>query len=104
MTMRVTKVLGSLVAVLTALVAITATTESRAGDEELVNATCAGGNLVVTGKSGWHPNAQAPWKWDGGAKLTLDEHQAKFAGCKGTLKAFICSGTSCKGPIEIVLK
>ena len=70
-----------------------------------MNAQCTGGNpLVVVGSKGWHPNAAAPWKWDGGNKISLDEHQAKFSGCKGTLKAYVCSGTSCKGRIEITLK
>lgn len=105
--MRVSKVLGSLVAVGAALVALGATTESRAaGDEALVNVTCAGGAVTVTAKAPWHTNDKAPWKWDKGDKVSVDENAAKFKGdkCEGTIKAFICSGDQCKGPIKIPVK
>jgi hypothetical protein len=101
--MRVTKALGSLVAVAAAFIAVTATTESRAGDEELVSATCSGGAVTVTGKAPWHTNDKAPWKWDKGEKVSVSDHEAKFKGakCEGTVKAFICSGEQCKGPIAV---
>lgn len=104
--MRLTKALGSLVAVAAAVVAVTATTESRAGDEELVNASCAGGVLTVTAKAPWHTNDKAPWKWDKGDKVSVDEHAAKFKGakCEGTVKAFICNGDQCKGPVPVPVK
>jgi hypothetical protein len=105
--MRVSKVLGSLVAVGAAIVAISATSESRAGgDEELVNVSCSGGAVTVTAKSGWHTNDKAPWKWDKGEKVSVDEHAAKFKGakCEGTVKAFVCSGDQCKGPIPVPVK
>lgn len=104
--MRVSKVLCSLVAGLAAVVALSTTTESRAGgDEELVNVQCGGGVLTATGKSGWHTNAKAPWKWDKGEKVSVDEHHAKFKGaaCEGTLKAYVCNGDQCKGPISIAV-
>ncbi len=105
--MRMTKIIGSLVAVGAAFVAITASTESRAGgDEALVNVTCAGGAVTATAAAPWHTNDKAPWKWDKGDKVSLDDHAAKFKGgkCEGTLKAFICNGDQCKGPIAIPVK
>ena len=104
--MRVSKVLGSFVAVGAALVAISATSESRAGDEELVNVSCAGGAVTVTAKAPWHTNDKAPWKWDKGDKVSVDDHAAKFKGakCEGTVKAFVCNGDQCKGPIPVPVK
>ena len=104
--MRVSKVLGSIVAVGAALVAMSATTESRAGDEELINVSCAGGAVTVTAKAPWHTNDKAPWKWDKGDKVSVDDHAAKFKGakCEGTIKAFVCNGDQCKGPIPVPVK
>ena len=104
--MRVSKVLGSFVAVGAALVALSATTESRAGDEELVNVSCAGGAVTVTAKAPWHTNDKAPWKWDKGDKVSVDDHAAKFKGakCEGTVKAYVCNGDQCKGPIPVPVK
>lgn len=103
--MRV-KVLGSLLACGAALVAMFATTESRAGDEELVNVSCSNGNVTVTAKAPWHTNDKAPWKWDKGEKVSVDDHAAKFKGakCEGTIKAFVCNGDQCKGPIPVPVK
>lgn len=104
--MRMSKVLGSLVAVGAALGALSATTESRAGDEELLNVTCSGGAVTVTAKAPWHTNDKAPWKWDKGDKVSVDDHAAKFKGakCEGTIKAFVCNGDQCKGPIPVPIK
>ena len=104
--MRVSKMLGSLVAVGVALVAVSATTESRAGDEELVSVSCAGGTVTATAKAPWHTNDKAPWKWDKGDKVSVDDHAAKFKGakCEGTIKAFVCNGDACKGPIAVAVK
>jgi hypothetical protein len=104
--MRVSKVLGSLLAVGAALVAISATTESRAGDEELVSVSCAGGEVTATAKAPWHTNDKAPWKWDKGDKVSVDQHAAKFKGakCEGMIKAFVCNGDQCKGPIAVAVK
>lgn len=104
--MRVSKVLGSLLAVGAALVAISATKESRAGDEELVKVSCSNGAVTVTAKAPWHTNDKAPWKWDKGDKVSVDDHAAKFKGakCEGTIKAFVCNGDQCKGPIPVPVK
>jgi hypothetical protein len=105
--MRVSKILGSLVAVGAAIVAMSTTTESRADDDaSLVSVSCAGGTLTATAKAPWHTNDKAPWKWDKGEKVSVDDHAAKFKGakCEGTLKAFVCNGDQCKGPIAVAVK
>lgn len=113
--MRV-KVLGSVVAVGVALVALTSAKEVQADPDPqtLVSVTCAGGVATAKGLSGWHTNAQAPWKWTQdaapgsaviGEKVSVDEHEAKFkrtggaTTCTGVVKAYICSGEKCLGPI-----
>ena len=100
------KTLSSLIVAAIATVAITVTTNSSAGDEELVNVNCGGGNITATGKAPWHTNKAAPWKWDKGEKVSVDDHTAKFKGakCEGTLKAYVCNGDQCKGPIAITVK
>lgn len=114
--MRVSKVLGSLVAVGVALVALTASTESRAGDEELLDVKCNGGKVTVTAKGAWYINDKAPWKWDHGTKKSVtggdhekkgpDHGKAEFEGakCEGSIKSFICNGDQCKGPIPTPVK
>ena len=105
--MRVSKVLGFLVAAFAAVVTLSATTPSRAGgDEELVSIACAGGEVTATAKAPWHTNDKAPWKWDKGDKVSVDQHAAKFKGakCEGTVKAFICNADQCKGPIAVPVK
>lgn len=104
--MRVSKALGVVVAGAFAVVAVTAASESRAGDESLVNVSCSGGALKVTAAAPWHTNDKAPWKWDKGDKVSVDDHAATFKGakCEGTVKAFICNGDQCKGPIPVPVK
>ena len=103
--MRVSKVLGALVAVGAVVVAIS-TTARAGGDEELLDVACSGGEVTVSGKAPWHTNGKAPWKWDKGEKVSVDEHAAKFKGakCEGTVKAYVCSGDQCKGPIPVTIK
>ena len=105
--MRVSKVLGSLAAAATAIAAITLSVPSQAGgDESLLNVACADGQVTVTAAKPWHTNDKAPWKWDKGEKVSVDEHAAKFKGgkCEGTVKAYICNGDQCKGPIPVPVK
>jgi hypothetical protein len=107
MMMRASKVLASVVAALVGVVALSASTESRAGgDEELVNVKCESGAVTATAKAPWHTNDKAPWKWDKGDKVSVDEHAAKFKGakCEGTVKAYVCNGEQCKGPIAVPVK
>ena len=104
--MRVSKVLGSLLAVGVALVAIATTTDSRAGDETLLTVSCAQGNVTVTPADPWHANEKAPWGWDKGEKVMINHQHAKFKGttCEGTIKAYICKGESeCRGPIKLAV-
>ncbi|MBX3228214.1 MAG: hypothetical protein KIT84_26685 [Labilithrix sp.] len=87
-----------------AVIALTTTTESRAGgEEEFVKVTCSGGDVTAVGKAPWHTNAEAPWKWDKGEKLSVNGEVAKFKGakCEGTIKAYVCNGDQCKGPIFV---
>jgi hypothetical protein len=104
--MRVSKAIGSIVAVAVGIVAITTSSPSRAGDESLVQVSCAGGAVTVTAIKPWHANKEAPWKWDKGSKVSVDDAAAKFKGdkCEGTIKAFVCNGDQCKGPIAVPVK
>lgn len=104
--MRVSKVLGCVLAVGAAVVTLSVASPSRAGDESLVNVTCAGGEVTVSAAKPWHTNDKAPWKWDKGEKVSVDEHAAKFKGgkCEGTIKAYVCNGDQCKGPIAVPVK
>ena len=103
--MRLSKIVGTLVATFAFVAAITITTESRAGDEELVSVSCTAGSVTVTGKNGWHTNEKAPWRWDKGdlVKEQLTKTSAVFKGakCEGTIKAYICLQDQCKGPIPV---
>jgi hypothetical protein len=100
------KAFGFVVAAATFSVALMTSSPSRAGDEALVSASCKGGEVTITTSAPWHANAKAPWKWDKGEKVSVDEHAAKFKGaaCEGTVKAYICSGDQCKGPIAVAIK
>jgi DUF4097 and DUF4098 domain-containing protein YvlB len=105
--MRVSKVLGSVVASAFVLAAVVASAPSQAGgDESLVELKCVNGNVTVTAAKPWHTNKEAPWKWDKGSKIEVNDQHAKFKGdkCEGTVKAFICSGDQCKGPIAVPVK
>ena len=104
--MRVSKALVTVVAAAAAIVAVTTSSPSRAGDESLVQVSCSGGVVTVTAAKPWHPNKEAPWKWDKGNKVSVDDAAAKFKGdkCEGTIKAFVCNGDQCKGPIPVPVK
>jgi hypothetical protein len=104
--MRVSKTVGTVIASAVAIAAVTFSAPSRAGDESLVSVSCAGGAVTVSAAAPWHTNAAAPWKWDKGDKVSVDDHAAKFKGgkCEGTVKAFICNGDQCKGPIAVTVK
>lgn len=105
--MRVTtKLVASLMAAFALVAAVTASSESRAGDESLLKVDCKNGEVSVSAAAPWHTNDKAPWKWDKGDKVSVDEHAAKFKGakCEGTVKAYICNGDQCKGPIAVPVK
>ena len=93
--MRVSKFLGSVLAVAAVLVAATA-----------VSVSCKGGEVEVKAAAPWHTNKEAPWKWDKGSITSKDEHAVKGKGdkCEGSIKAYICKGSECKGPIKIDVK
>lgn len=105
--MRVSKRAGFLVAAALVTSGLTLSAGSRAGgDESLLNVSCKNGDVTVTAVAPWHTNKEAPWKWDKGSKLEVNEHHAKFKGdkCEGTVKAFICNADQCKGPIAVPVK
>ena len=107
-------VLG-VIAAAVALIATTAAPDARADDAELVYMTCANGKVTVTAKGAWYVNDKAPWKWDDKKpkKLSAGDHEkkgpdhgkAEFEGTTsgGTVKAFICNGDQCKGPIAVAV-
>lgn len=106
---RWSKVLGSLAAVAAVSAGVLSLSVSSAragGDEELVNLACKDGEVTATAKTPWHTNDKAPWKWDKGDKVSVDQHAAKFKGakCEGTVKAYICNADQCKGPIQVPVK
>jgi hypothetical protein len=104
--MRLTKILVSAMAVGVATLAFATTSSQAAGDEALVNVTCSGGAVTAKGVAPWHTNEAAPWKWDKGEKQSVTKEAATFKGakCEGTLKAYVCNGDQCKGPIAIPVK
>src|SRR5262245_37055113 len=105
--MRVSKVLGSVVAIGAAALALSATKESRAGgDEDLIVVKCSSGEVTASAKAPWHNNEKAPWKWNKGEKVSVDQQVAKFKGekCEGQVKAYVCNGDQCKGPIVVAVK
>ena len=92
----------------------TAASDARAdGDADLLTLACSGGKVTVTAKGPWYINDKAPWKWDKGKKKSVtsgdhekrgpDHGKAEFEGaaCEGTVKAFVCNGDQCKGPIAL---
>jgi hypothetical protein len=105
---RVSKALGSIVAVGIVITAMSTSSSSAAGDESLLSVSCSGGAATVTPSKPWHVNKEAPWKWDKGKfdKDGSSDTAAKLKGdkCEGTIKAFICDGDKCKGPIAVAVK
>ena len=108
--MRVSKALGSLVAMAAALVAFSTATDARA-DEEFT-ATAGKGSIEVKGNGHWHINKDAPWKATvgdttlGKEKWTLSEGSAKISGVPAgdaKVKVFVCNGGSCKNT-EVTVK
>jgi len=106
--------LAGVVAAAFALVCATAAPNAHAEtDADLLTLTCSSGKVSVTAKGPWYVNDKAPWKWDRGKKIKVssgdhekhgpDHGKAEFEGatCEGTVKAFICNGDQCKGPIAL---
>jgi hypothetical protein len=101
--MRVSKSLGSFVAMAAALVAFSFATDARADAE--FTATGGPGKIEVTGKGGWHINKEAPWSATVGNKKfaksdwSLTDGLAKVTGVPAgdaTVKVYVCNGDQCK--------
>ena len=101
--MRVSKALGSLVAMAAALVALSTATDARADDE--FTAKGGKGTIEVKGNGHWHINKDAPWKATVGTtvlakeKWALSEGSATVSGVPAgaaTVKVYVCNGDQCK--------
>ena len=80
---------------------------------DLVKVVCVDGALVTTTASPWYVNSDAPWKWkpagaSNGDKIAVDAMSAdkrtavfRRGGCGGSVRAYICDGDQCKGPIDV---
>lgn len=101
--MRMSKALGSFVAMAAACFALSMATDARADAE--FTATAGKGTIEVTGTGPWHVNKEAPWKATAGGttlgkdKWTLTDHSAKITGVPAgdvKVKVYVCNGDQCK--------
>lgn len=101
--MRVSKALGSMVAMAAALVALSTATDARADAE--FTATGGKGTIEVKGNGHWHINKEAPWKATVGTttlakdKWALSDGSAKVTGVPAgdaKVKVYVCNGDQCK--------
>ena len=100
--MRVSKALGSMVAMAAALVALSTATDARADAE--FTATGGKGSIEVKGNGHWHINKEAPWKATVGTttlakdKWALSDGSAKVTGVPAgdaKVKVYVCNGDQC---------
>jgi len=108
--MRMSKALGSFIAMAAACVALSTATDARADTE--FTATAGKGSIEVTGKGPWHINKEAPWKATAGSttlgkdKWTLSDSSAKVSGVPAgdvKVKVYVCNGDQCKNA-EVTVK
>ena len=108
--MRVSKALGSMVAMAAALVALSTATDARADAE--FTATGGKGSIEVKGNGHWHINKEAPWKATVGTttlakdKWALSDGSAKVTGVPAgdaKVKVYVCNGDQCKNA-EVTVK
>ena len=108
--MRVSKALGSLVAMAAACVALSTAFDARADAE--FTATAGKGSIEVKGNGHWHINKEAPWKATVGSttlakdKWTLSEGSATVTGVPSgdaKVKVYVCNGDQCKNA-EVTVK
>ena len=108
--MRMSKALGSLIAMAAACVALSTATDARADTE--FTATAGAGTIEVKGNGAWHINKEAPWKATVGGttlakdKWTLSEGSAKVTGVPAgdaKVKVYVCNGDQCKNA-EVTVK
>src|SRR3954467_15945189 len=97
--MRISKALGSFVAMAAACVALSTATDARADTE--FTATGTAGTIEVKGNGPWHINKAAPWKATVGAttlgkdKWSLSDGAAKITGVPAgdaKVKVYVCNG------------
>jgi hypothetical protein len=108
--MRMSKALGSFIAMAAACVALTTATDARADAE--FTATAGKGSIEVKGNGEWHINAEAPWKATVGGttlakdKWTLSKTTATVSGVPAgdaKVKVYVCKGDQCKNT-EVTVK
>lgn len=108
--MRVSKALGSFVAMAAALVALSTASDARADAE--FTATGGKGSIEVKGNGSWHINKEAPWKATVGTttlakdKWSLSDGSAKVTGVPAgdaKVKVYVCNGDQCKNA-EVTVK
>jgi hypothetical protein len=108
--MRMSKALGSFIAMAAACVALSTATDARADTE--FTATAGKGSIEVKGNGGWHINKEAPWKATSGGttlakdKWTLSDASAKVTGVPAgdaKVKVYVCNGDQCKNA-EVTVK
>ena len=101
--MRMSKALGSIVAMAAACVALSTATDARADAE--FTATAGKGTIEVKGNGHWHINKEAPWKATSGSttiakdKWTLTDASATASGLPAgdaKVKVYVCNGDQCK--------
>ncbi len=108
--MRLSKTLGTFVAMAAALVALSTASDARADAE--FTATGGKGSIEVKGNGHWHINKEAPWKATSGSttlakdKWALSEESAKVSGVPAgdvKVKIYVCNGDQCKNT-EVTVK
>jgi hypothetical protein len=100
--MRMSKALGSLVAMAAAVVALSTATDARADGE--FAATGGTGSITVASNGPWHINKDGPWAATVGGttldktKWKLDEKSATISGVPAgaaSVKVYVCNGATC---------
>ena len=109
--MRLTKVMGSLFAAGAILVAMSTSSPSKADTPVAPKPECKNGVLTITPQGGWDLNGGGPWKWDQGdgapkfKDCDKDNHCKagtwKAKSCSGTLKAYVCTASTCAPPLSV---
>jgi hypothetical protein len=105
--MRVSNVLGVVVvtSVILAVASMSSMSAADSASPSPPSIACAGGKLTASTVNGWRINGAAPWKWDQATTAPTftncdhDNHcdSASFVGkaCTGTVKAYVCTSTTC---------
>jgi len=60
--------------------------------------SCASGQLTVSAERPWHVVTDAPWRWDQGERLSINDSAVRYKGkaCTGSVKAYFANGKEVK--------